>query len=118
MQLTNKLTQLDTREDSLFALIGHPEWDTKLNQHMRNLRTEKSDTQRQLVNMNTALETGRDLLLTGLAMLVDPRQVYDNGPDEIKTTMSVCAASSDCCTSTVYAAQDGDAPHATETGHG
>jgi hypothetical protein len=36
--------------------------------------------------MNTALETGRDLFLTGLAMLADPRQVYDNGPDEIKTT--------------------------------
>ncbi len=86
MQLTNKLTQLDTREDSLFALIGHPEWDTKLNQHMRNLRTEKSDTQRQLADMNTALETGRGLFLTGLAMLADPRQVYDNGPDEIKTT--------------------------------
>jgi site-specific DNA recombinase len=88
-QLTKKLTQLDTREDSLFTLIGHPDWDqTKLNTHMRHLRQEKTDTQRQLSNLDTTLETGRDLFLTGLAMLANPQGVYDNGSDEIKTLLT------------------------------
>jgi DNA invertase Pin-like site-specific DNA recombinase len=88
-QLTKKLTQLETRENGLFALVGHPEWDqTKLNQQMRHLRAEKTATQHQLADMDTALETGRELFLTGLNMLANPRHVYDSGPDEIKTLLT------------------------------
>jgi hypothetical protein len=38
--------------------------------------------------MDTALETGRELFLTGLNMLANPRHVYDSGPDEIKTLLT------------------------------
>jgi site-specific DNA recombinase len=89
VQLAKKLTQLETREDGLFALIGQPEWDqTKLNNHMRQLRTEKTNTQRQLSDLDTALDTGREIFLTGLNMLANPRQVYDTGNDDIKTLLT------------------------------
>ncbi|MGH3708411.1 MAG: recombinase family protein, partial [Pseudonocardiaceae bacterium] len=88
-QLTKKLDQLEAREDGLFALIGDPQWDRdKLNTHMRTLRKEKDDTHRQLSTLDTALDTGRQIFHTALDMLAHPRQVYDSGPDEIKTLLT------------------------------
>jgi hypothetical protein len=88
-QLTKKLSQLNTREDALFTLIGDPNWDrNKLNQNMKKIRTEKNDTQRQLSDLDTALHTGREIFLTGLNLLANPRHLYDQGNNEIKTLLT------------------------------
>jgi site-specific DNA recombinase len=88
-QLTKKLAQLEDRENALFSLIGHPNWDqTKLNTEMQRVKKETSAAREQLANMGQALDTGRAVFHQALNLLTDTKATYDREPDQVKTLLT------------------------------
>jgi hypothetical protein len=88
-QLTKQLAQLEERENALFSLIGHPDWDQpKLNAQMQQVKRDSATARKQLADMGQALDTGRQVFVTALDMLTDTRATYDREPDDIKTLLT------------------------------
>jgi site-specific DNA recombinase len=88
-QLVKTLAQLEDRENALFALIGHPDWDqTKLNAQMQHVKKDSAAARKQLADMGQALDTGRQVFLTALELLTDTRATYDREPNQVKTLLT------------------------------
>jgi site-specific DNA recombinase len=88
-QLTKKLAQLEERENALFSLIGHPDWDqVKLNAQMQQVKRDSATARKQLADMGQALDTGRQVFVTALDMLTDTQATYDREPDDVKTLLT------------------------------
>jgi site-specific DNA recombinase len=88
-QLTKKLDELEQRENALFALIGHPDWDqAKLNTQMQQVKKDSAAARKQIADMGQALDTGRAVFLKALELLTDTQATYDREPDEVKTLLT------------------------------
>ncbi|HKR48505.1 MAG TPA: recombinase family protein, partial [Pseudonocardiaceae bacterium] len=88
-QLGKTLAQLQDRENALFSLIGHPDWDqTKLNAQMQHVKRDSATTRKQLADMGQALDTGRAVFLQALDLLTDTRATYDREPNQVKTLLT------------------------------
>jgi Recombinase zinc beta ribbon domain len=88
-QLTKKPAQLEERENALFSLIGHPDWDQpKLNTQMQQVKRDSATARKQLADMSQALDTGRQVFVTALDMLTDTQATYDREPDDVKTLLT------------------------------
>ncbi len=88
-QLVKTLAQLEDRENALFTLIGHPDWDqAKLNAQMQRVKRDATAARKQLADMGQALDTGRAVFLQALDLLTDTRATYDREPDQVKTLLT------------------------------
>ena len=101
-QLVKQLTQPQDRENALFALIGHPDWNqTKFNAEMQRVKKDTANTRKQLDDMSQALDTGRAVFLQALDLLTDTRATYDREPDDVKPSSpkrsSASSTSTTCC---------------------
>ena len=76
-QLTRRLAELDKQEDRYLDLIGDPEWpQDKLKARLQATRTDMAKLRRQLEDTGSELDTGRDVILTGLQLLEHPEELY------------------------------------------
>lgn len=87
--LSTRLKQLSVKEDALMDLVGEPDWpQDKLNARMQALRLEREGIERQLADIHTALDGGREVLTYGLRLLSSPRAQYDAGSDIAKGVLT------------------------------
>jgi site-specific DNA recombinase len=88
-ELSTRLVQLGAKEDALMDLAGEPEWPKeKLNARMQTLRREREGLERQLSDIRTALDAGREVLTYGLRLLTTPRDLYESGSETVKGVLT------------------------------
>ncbi|MGH3771701.1 MAG: hypothetical protein ACRDRW_09940 [Pseudonocardiaceae bacterium] len=71
---SNDSNTLSKKEDHYLDLVGDPDWPTdKLRDKIRHIRTEQ---EKILIELNSHLTTGRDVLHSALALLDNPQRLY------------------------------------------
>jgi site-specific DNA recombinase len=87
--LSKRLVQLGAKEDALMDLVGEPDWPReKLNARMQAVRRERAGVERQLSDIRTTLDAGREIFTHGVQLLSTPRALYDAGSEVVKGVLT------------------------------
>ncbi len=88
-RLRDRLAQLDRQEDRYLELLDDPDWpEAKLKQKLAVIRQNRAETERQLRDTTSSLETGRRFFLLALDLLGDPQACYRRANDDLKRRLN------------------------------
>jgi site-specific DNA recombinase len=110
--LTRERTRLDTLENQIVELLGHPDWPTdKLTMRVKDIRTQREAIDAQLATDHTPHLAGAvELVAPLLDLLADPRGLYEGMRDEDRKTLNAI-----CFTKLTLDADDTHQPVVTTT---
>jgi site-specific DNA recombinase len=87
--LTDRLHELELREDRLLDLIGDPEWpQAKIKQKLAQITADRTEIGRQLQEARTRLDTGRQFFMLALDLLQDPQACYLRAGGDLRRAMN------------------------------